>query len=975
MKKIIPIFIVGILVFSGLGAATTYNNIAENTEANIEIASFNLDIAGPSFSSQDEFVTIELDESETFTSHSGEPMLPVITKTFSFPLGTRINDVTVDINWERYDLDRKITPTPVILPLSAEVDPAIIEEKKIDEQIYSSAELYPAEPYTVRMGAGIENMEHVVFVNVKCFPQYSPANDYVNLPVKIDIDVEHEADETSEQTFEEQYDLIIVTHDLFEEEFQPLVVHKESLGITTKLVTVDEIYDDYESESDYDWEQIKMYLADHVLDWDTKYVMLAGGHVGQTHEWYVPDFRSHCWDPADAYDPPYDETYSSDLYYADLFGVDQYGQKVMETWDTNNNGIYAEGPNMPSGKDVMDFYPDVHVGRIPLRYEWEADVIVNKIIDYENNADDSWFKKAVLAGGDGFPPERYGGIADPNAWEGEIVCDEFGNLLAQRGVESTKCYTSDQGDVQVLTGEDVYTEITKGAGFAHITGHANPVVLGSYTPGFTPLTLRPFYTVFNVVQQDNQGKLTFFVNEGCHNAQFDVTTQDLFDYLFGDFPDFIQTRWEWIPHDASSWMLLQQGGGAIGVIGNTALGLGGLNYGCTEFVGGWIMLRFAEAWAVDGKDYTGEVWTTGINGYIDNFDVSGDTGDRKTIEERALLGDPSVKLGGYSNSLSESEESESEVEYGQVSASAPTWSVGDSWTYTLDTIDLDLTGIEGRGITLQLSSGDIILEVTDVTSDSYITSIKANDMDVTFGAEFDFHIVNRENINIPTVSFDNINIDGEIVFDKENLGIKNMDLGLIADLVENLDNIEDILGMQLPGFVDSIAPFMSIPAEIDLNVAFENPFELLNFPLENDKQWDIPANQITVSIDGSIESIWLRLLSFVNKFVTIVPPEFAQYLPNVDISEVLNDFGIDTIYEFETPEINPALIEETPIFMAKGTENINIEAGSFNAVSIPIFENNAHMYYSESEGNIIQLTGYLSEYIPIVEDINLELKE
>jgi hypothetical protein len=57
------------------------------------------------------------------------------------------------------------------------------------------------------------------------------------------------------------------------------------------------------------------------------------------------------------------------------------------------------------------------------------------------------------------------------------------------------------------------------------------------------------------------------------------------------------------------------------------------------------------------------------------------------------------------------------------------------------------------------------------------------------------------------------------------------------------------------------------------------------------------------------------------------------------------------------------------------TENINIEAGSFNAVSIPIFENNAHMYYSESEGNIIQLTGYLSEYIPIVEDINLELKE
>ena len=33
------------------------------------------------------------------------------------------------------------------------------------------------------------------------------------------------------------------------------------------------------------------------------------------------------------------------------------------------------------------------------------------------------------------------------------------------------------------------------------------------------------------------------------------------------------------------------------------------------------------------------------------------------------------------------------------------------------------------------------------------------------------------------------------------------------------------------------------------------------------------------------------------------------------------------------------------------------------------------MYYSESEGNIIKIIGYISDYIPIIDDINLELKE
>jgi hypothetical protein len=167
---------------------------------------------------------------------------------------------------------------------------------------------------------------------------------------------------------------------------------------------------------------------------------------------------------------------------------------------------------------------------------------------------------------------------------------------------------------------------------------------------------------------------------------------------------------------------------------------------------------------------------------------------------------------------------------------------------------------------------------------------------------------------------------------------------------------------------------MSIPANIELNIAFDDAFELLQFPLENENIWGVSPNTVTVSIDGSVESVWLRLLSFVNKFIPIIPADFAGYLPNVDISEVLNDFGIDTMYTIDIPEI-PAELEKSAIFEVMGSENINTQAGSINAVKVSILEDNGILYYSESDGTIVKMIGQLNDYVPILEDVNLELKE
>lgn len=978
-----------------LGAGNDLANDSNNE--NLEIQKYSISLPPPRFVEEEKYVRVNLEGTGTYWSHCGAPMIPVIIKTFDYPLGTKIHNVDVNIQWEKYTLDKKVIPAPVAIPLTLMNDPdsSILEEKRIDEDIYSSSELYPKEPYLIKYGAGIKNMEHVVFVNVKCFAQYSPANDYINIPTRIDITVEYETGETPTQS-KEQYDLIIITHKVFEDELQPLVEHKEEHGITTKLITVDEIYEQYQSKSQYDWERIKMFLADHVLEWDTKFVMLAGGRKGQTHEWYVPDFRSHNNDPSDEY-WPMDKTYSCDLYFADLYGVDQYGNTFFDDWDSNDDGLYAAGPLNESETDYMDYYPDVHIGRLPLRYGWEADVVVDKIIYYENNADDSWFKKAVLAGGDGFPPERYPGIARPGIYEGEIFCDTIAEILANRGVESIKCYCSDQGDIDLAMGYEgmlqVYDELSKGCGFATFTGHSCPLYLGSYEPntGISPEPpLTPFYNGLDQALKVNNGyKLPLMINNGCHNAQFDVTLQKLIDYIYGVYPEFYKRLgWmDFIPHDASSWFVLMKGGGAIGVIGNTALGAGYVNGAQTRLADYFNQLCY-EGYAFDNNDFAGELLSSGFTKYNNEWDPQGDFDDRKTVEEKVLLGDPSLKLGGYKtgSSSSPSEDDErTEDDYGSVYIETPTWQVGDRWTYILNNIDINLTGAEGREIILQLSSGDIVLKVIDVTSDSYVASLTTDNIDVTFEVAFDSYVEDAgntsipKNISVPKVSLDNVSIDGEITFDKESLGIKDIELVFTVDLMENLDTIEDIMGMELPRWIEKIAPFISIPANIQVNLEFDKPFEILQFPLEKDKIWGVPPNKVTINIDGSIESIWLRILNFVNKFIPIVPPEFAKYLPNVDISEVLNDYGIPTQYQIDTPEIPDTLLRyhkyAVSLFWVKGSETVETPAGSFDAAIISHLADNGETYYSESVGNIVKFVAHLNEYIPIIEDISLELKE
>ncbi|UCB58322.1 MAG: hypothetical protein JSV67_06905, partial [Thermoplasmatales archaeon] len=101
------------------------------------------------------------------------------------------------------------------------------------------------------------------------------------------------------------------------------------------------------------------------------------------------------------------------------------------------------------------------------------------------------------------------------------------------------------------------------------------------------------------------------------------------------------------------------GGGAIATLGHTGLsyeivgengdldGDGKNLPDCLEIVCGYQNLQFYKIIG-GGVDILGEVWGATINKYLTTFPGMDSQLYAKTISQWVLLGDPSLKIGGYS---------------------------------------------------------------------------------------------------------------------------------------------------------------------------------------------------------------------------------------------------------------------------------------------------------------------------------------
>ncbi|MBU0498176.1 MAG: hypothetical protein KKC68_01205 [Candidatus Thermoplasmatota archaeon] len=202
-----------------------------------------------------------------------------------------------------------------------------------------------------------------------------------------------------------EYKLIIISPSEFISELSPLQNHKISKEITTHLVSLDEIYQQYPGRDPA--EKIKYYIQHAIETYNTHYILPIGDIS------HLPIRTSHItWD---TYKGPVFETMITDHYYADIFNANG----SFASWDTNNNNRFSEVYIMTHQEDnetftymdELDLYPDIAVGRLPCKNTQEVKRMVNKIITYENRPSSLWFKKLLLMGGDTFPECNWPGAS------------------------------------------------------------------------------------------------------------------------------------------------------------------------------------------------------------------------------------------------------------------------------------------------------------------------------------------------------------------------------------------------------------------------------------------------------------------------------------------------------------------------------------------------------------------------------------
>jgi hypothetical protein len=219
--------------------------------------------------------------------------------------------------------------------------------------------------------------------------------------------------------------------------------------------------------------------------------------------------------------------------------------------------------------------------------------------------------------------------------------------------------------------QDVIDAWTQGAGFIFISGHGSPNVWADHYPGvpgnrkygsITGLqvtTLKPYPPFFTMPLYPmdtirNEEKLPIAVIGGCHNSMFNVTmVYGLLDglvYLFPKSPTHSTWCYGTPVPETFSWRLVRNPhGGAIATMGNTGLGYGMPGIDLTTGGGdSWITIEFFKQYGTEGLHVLGQAYQQTLTNYVNTFDMTDlAAGHPKSVQQWVLLGDPSLKIGGY----------------------------------------------------------------------------------------------------------------------------------------------------------------------------------------------------------------------------------------------------------------------------------------------------------------------------------------
>ena len=253
------------------------------------------------------------------------------------------------------------------------------------------------------------------------------------------------------------YEYVIVTNKKLKDVFQKLANWKSRKGIRSKVITTESIDSLYSGATKQ--ERIKRALADIE---NLSYVLLAGDTtIVPTCMCYIGKEKA-----TDSITP-------ADSYYACLGTMN---------WDRDEDGVYGEF------EDSVSMLPSLNVSRMVATSVSGAQILVDKIINYESNPDTTnWQDKILMAGtsvgykenGKWYPYTK-NGKSDTQIW-GQMMYDAYINPATSGQTSWNGELTRFYDTYTDISGDDTYDftsfnlrkELRKGYTFVNVMTHGS----------------------------------------------------------------------------------------------------------------------------------------------------------------------------------------------------------------------------------------------------------------------------------------------------------------------------------------------------------------------------------------------------------------------------------------------------------------------------------------------------------------------
>jgi len=561
--------------------------------------------------SSSEYCTIKLSDATTYTMTPHHPMLPKIVKQYTLPYGSHITEVTFDVlETDEYMLTQPVVPNSEPIPLSEGFQKDTVPT--MDIQIYHQTTPYPSQVIEYSVSGALHDQAHVTLLTLTIYPiQYFPLNQKIHQITSAEITIEYTPPEHP-ITYPSDYNLVIVAPKEFQQPIESLITHKNNYGMISYFKSTEDIYEEYSGNDKA--EQIKYFLKDAVESYGINHALLFGNIEKMPMRLAsIEVFR--------------EEGILTDLYYADLFNADG----SFSSWDQNRNGKYCEYSWDLGLIEFVDLYSDISVGRIPCKNVKEAEIMIEKIITYETTAYASeWANRFLVLAGDTFPSNEI--------LEGEIVTGIIANHMQSFGFEPVKLWTS----LGTFKPMNINEEISKGAGFICYSGHGYEQGFGT-SPPFEEQRVE--YLSPYLIGMRNTDKYPVIFFDACSTTKLDFTIEELLEWYPKPLVRLFALLYG-VPYQLDafyptfSWEIIKKPhGGGVAAIGSTRVAFTGVDEDGPFWGAGYLNDRFFNAYTPGCT--LGDLFLEAENAYLS------DVGELVTLQEFVLLGDPSLKIGGY----------------------------------------------------------------------------------------------------------------------------------------------------------------------------------------------------------------------------------------------------------------------------------------------------------------------------------------